>query len=189
MRRFALECEHKDKQNSICQLQHTWWPKHWLFSSKSSADPDVSRGWLLTPKERCNFREFTRSESSLCVLIWDHISAACVSVWASVSGRQPKWCRRCHYTMFDSVSALPTGSYESARVLDILCLLCGACVPHCVGEVLPCSACVHQITCQYHFTVADMRCVFKTVSQLLSIIRAKATICQLNYQGTKNIQR
>lgn len=34
----------------------------------------------------------------------------------------------------------------------------------------------------------DMKCVFKTATQLLSIFRAKVTICRLNYQETINIE-
>lgn len=90
--------------------------------------------------------------------------------------------------MFDCVSALPSGSYEAAHVLYILWPVCHACLPRRVGLSVAIFKRVHEITCQYHFTVPDMRCVFKTATRLLSIFRATVTICQLNYQGTKNIE-
>lgn len=91
-------------------------------------------------------------------------------------------------TLCLTLSPLPTGSYEAAHDLHILWLEYHACVPRRVGDSVAVLKCEHQIPCQYHFTVPDMRCVFKTATQLLSIFRATVTICQLNYQGTKNIK-
>lgn len=90
--------------------------------------------------------------------------------------------------MFDSVSELPTGSYEAAHVLDILRLVYYACVSQHVGKSVTIFKRGHQITCEYHFTIPDMRCHFKKATQLLSIFRATVAICLLSYQGTKNIK-
>lgn len=178
IRTASAQNNHDETRTSCSRLSS-------LMHSVSSCE---QRWVLLTypPNHVVVFKNSQQQKSLPCVWACDQHS---LCEWASVCGPEPKWCRRCLYTMSDCVvSALPTGSYEAAHVLPILWLVCHACVPHRVSESVTLFKRVHQITCQYHFTVPDTRCVFKTATRLLSIFRATVTICQLNYQGTKNIK-
>lgn len=98
------------------------------------------------------FGYLPRVQSSLCVLMCDRISTACVSGRSRAS---------------DVVTLCLTPPVNSPRVhkgshvLDILCLVYQVCVSHHKGEHFIVFKHRHQITCQYHFTVPDTRCVFK----------------------------
>lgn len=64
-------------------------------------------------------------------------------------------------TLCLTMSALPTGSHQSVYIMDILCLVYRAGVPMS-GRLESVTICerARWITCQYNFTVTDMRRVF-----------------------------
>lgn len=82
-------------------------------------------------------------------------------------------------TLSVTVRKLPIRSYEAAQIFALLRICLTSCVT--ISEL------GHQITCEYHFTILDMRCHFKKPTQLLSIF-STATICLLSYQGSKMIK-
>lgn len=125
-------------QNSIVLLQHIITTTQAVPSPSFSSISECESGWISVtyPPKTGNNSEFTSSRKSLpgVTNLWLYQHSLCE--WVSVWGPEPERCRKCHYTTFDCVSALPTGSCESAYVLYTLC-----CVPCmcCVGSVTICK--------------------------------------------------
>lgn len=136
------EYKHRDKHNSIRTPRHTCQTYKLCFTplwTDSTCIFWCEQRWVLItypPKTRCNFQVFTsnKSESSLCVLICDHISTACVSVCLYALQSQSDVVGVTTHCLSLWVH-FPHGSYESAHVLDVLSLVYHACVPHRVGEM------------------------------------------------------